>query len=159
MLGRSSGLMHVHSGVAGLQCGPDKVEWRVVRAARAEAALKGNALSVDTLVTAMEELQHDIDPGNTPGVPHPGMPPRTLAAGPSTFLWHDSLSAFVERMVQGGAIAALKSRPRMQRCRLLPRSSQGTQHAAQIPVSAVLCAGPEQKWAGKMQRAMQACTW
>ena len=61
-------MTHVCSGVAGLQCGPDKVEWRLVRAARAEAALKGNALSMDTLVTAMEELQHDIDPGNTPGM-------------------------------------------------------------------------------------------
>ena len=56
-----------HAGVAGLQCGPDKVEWRSICAAGAEAALKGNALSVDALVTAMEELQHDIHPGNTPG--------------------------------------------------------------------------------------------
>ncbi len=55
------------AGVPGLQCGPDKVEWRSTRAAGAEAALIGNALSVDALVTAMEELQHDIRPGNTPG--------------------------------------------------------------------------------------------
>ena len=56
------------AGVAGLQCGPDKVEWRSIRASGAEAALRGNALTVDALVTAMEELQHDISPGNTPGV-------------------------------------------------------------------------------------------
>ena len=55
-----------------MQCGPDKVEWRVVRAARAEAALK--ALSVDALVSAMEELQHDINPGDTQGPHHAGCP-------------------------------------------------------------------------------------
>lgn len=57
----------IHIGVAGLQCGPDKMEWRSIRAAGAEAALRGKALSMDALVTAMEELQHDIRPGNTPG--------------------------------------------------------------------------------------------
>ncbi len=71
--------MHV-PGVAGLQCGPDKVEWRVVRAAGAEAALKGNALSVDALVTAMEELQHDIDPGNTQGAPQAAMSPLHVSS-------------------------------------------------------------------------------
>ena len=39
-----------------------------MRACGAEAALRGNDLTVDALVTAMEELQHDISPGNTPGV-------------------------------------------------------------------------------------------
>ena len=65
------GSLHAPSGVAGLQCGPDKVEWRSVRAAGAEAALK--ALSVDALVTAMEELQHDINPSDTPGALHAGL--------------------------------------------------------------------------------------
>ena len=55
------------AGVAGLQCGPDKVEWRSMRASGAEGALRGKALTVDALVAAMEELQHDISPGNTPG--------------------------------------------------------------------------------------------
>ncbi len=58
------------AGVAGLQCGPGKVEWRSIRAAGAEAALTGNALSMEALVAAMEELQHDIRPGDTPGVPY-----------------------------------------------------------------------------------------
>ena len=58
--------------MAGLQCCPDKVEWRIVRATGAEAALKGNTLSVEALVTAMEELQHDISPGDTPGAPKAG---------------------------------------------------------------------------------------
>ncbi len=65
-------LLHASSGVAGLQCCPEKVEWRIVRAAGAESALKGNILSVDALVTAMEELQHDISPGDTPGAPQAG---------------------------------------------------------------------------------------
>ena len=39
-----------------------------MRACGAEAALKGNTFTVDALVTAMEELQHDISPGNTPGL-------------------------------------------------------------------------------------------
>ena len=58
--------------MAGLQCCPEKVEWRIVRAAGAESALKGNILSVDALVIAMEELQHDISPGDTPGAPQAG---------------------------------------------------------------------------------------
>ena len=42
-----------------------------MRASGAEAALRGKALTVDALVTAMEELQHDISPGDTPGVQLP----------------------------------------------------------------------------------------
>lgn len=52
---------------AGGNCGPDKVEWRARRAASAEAAVAGRALDVDSLTAALEQLQHDIDPGNTPG--------------------------------------------------------------------------------------------
>ena len=66
MCPRAAGLYP--AGVAGLQCGPDKVEWRSLRAHGAEAALRGKALTVDALVMAMEELQHDISPGNTPGM-------------------------------------------------------------------------------------------
>ena len=49
-----------------------------MRASGAEAALRGNTLTVDALVAAMEELQHDISPGNTPGgyLPCSANPPR-----------------------------------------------------------------------------------
>ena len=44
------------------------MEWRARRAECTEAALAGRALDVDTLVAALEQLQHDIEPGNTPGM-------------------------------------------------------------------------------------------
>lgn len=49
-------------------CGPDKVEWRPVRACCAEAALAGSVLDAGTLVTALEQLQHDIAPATDKGV-------------------------------------------------------------------------------------------
>lgn len=51
----------------GGNCGPDKVEWRAIRAESVEAALAGRPLNVDSLVAALEQLPNDIEPGNTPG--------------------------------------------------------------------------------------------
>ncbi|BDA47143.1 Xanthine dehydrogenase/oxidase [Coccomyxa sp. Obi] len=50
----------------GGNCGPDKVEWRAIRAESVEAALAGRPLDVESLVAALEQLPNDIEPGNTP---------------------------------------------------------------------------------------------
>ncbi|EIE21740.1 molybdenum cofactor-binding domain-containing protein [Coccomyxa subellipsoidea C-169] len=55
----------IHKGAGG-NCGPDKVEWRARRAECAEAALADRPLDVDSLVAALEQLPHDIEPGDTP---------------------------------------------------------------------------------------------
>lgn len=54
-------------GFPGSKCGPDKVEWRSMRCGSAEDALDGQLLRADTLVEALEQLQHDISPASDKG--------------------------------------------------------------------------------------------
>lgn len=61
------GLYNACVGAGKPNCGPDKIEWRARRGTCAEAALKSQSLDAETLVEALEQLQHDIDPGDTPG--------------------------------------------------------------------------------------------
>ena len=54
-------------GCSGSNCGPDRVEWRSMRCGSAEDALTGQLLRAETLVEALEQLQHDFSPASDKG--------------------------------------------------------------------------------------------